>query len=62
MPIVHAWTADAIEEERRLLYVAVTRAREHLYLSWSPVRTPGARTRGASRPRSRFLDEIRLGR
>ena len=65
MPIVHARTADAIEEERRLLYVAVTRAREHLYLSWSPARTPGAssgRTRGASRPRSRFLDEIRLGR
>ena len=65
MPIVHARTADAIEEERRLLYVAVTRAREHLYLSWSPARTPGAssgRTRGGSRPRSRFLDEIRLGR
>ena len=62
MPIVHARTPDAIEEERRLLYVAVTRAREHLYLSWSSARTPGARTRGASRPRSRFLDEIRLGR
>ncbi|MGO8894304.1 MAG: ATP-dependent helicase [Streptosporangiaceae bacterium] len=62
MPIVHARTADAIEEERRLLYVAVTRAREHLYLSWSPARAPGARTRGAARPRSRFLDEIRLGR
>ena len=62
MPIVHARTPEAIEEERRLLYVAVTRAREHLYLSWSPARTPGARTRGASRPRSRFLDEIRLGR
>jgi DNA helicase-2/ATP-dependent DNA helicase PcrA len=39
MPIVHARTADAIEEERRLLYVAVTRAREHLALSWAPVRT-----------------------
>src|SRR5271157_6633328 len=38
MPIVHARTPDAIEEERRLLYVAVTRAREHLYLSWSPAR------------------------
>ncbi len=65
MPIVHARTADAIEEERRLLYVAVTRAREHLHLSWSPARTPGAslgRTRGGSRPRSRFLDDIRLGR
>ena len=65
MPIVHARTDNAIEEERRLLYVAVTRAREHLYLSWSPARTPGAslgRTRGGSRPRSRFLDDIRLGR
>ncbi len=41
MPIVHARTPDAIEEERRLLYVAVTRAREHLYLSWSPSRAPG---------------------
>jgi len=50
MPIVHARTAGAIEEERRLLYVAVTRAREHLHLSWSPARAPGAasgRARGA---------------
>ncbi len=38
MPIVHARTPEAIEEERRLLYVAVTRAREHLALSWAPVR------------------------
>jgi len=59
MPIVHARTPDAIEEERRLLYVAVTRAREHLYLSWSPARAAGG-GRGAGRPRSRFLDEIRL--
>jgi DNA helicase II / ATP-dependent DNA helicase PcrA len=58
MPIVHAKTADAIEEERRLLYVAVTRARQHLYLSWSPAR----QGRGAARQRSRFLDGIRLGR
>jgi len=64
MPIVHARTPDAIEEERRLLYVAVTRAREHLYLSWSPARapgTPGARG-AATRSRSRFLDDLRLGR
>jgi len=59
MPIVHARTPDAIEEERRLLYVAVTRAREHLYLSWSPARAPGG-GHGAGRPRSRFLDEVRL--
>jgi DNA helicase II / ATP-dependent DNA helicase PcrA len=61
MPIVHARTPDAIEEERRLLYVAVTRAREHLYLSWSPARAPAqGGGRGAGRPRSRFLDEVRL--
>ena len=58
MPIVHAKTAAAIEEERRLLYVAVTRARQHLYLSWSPAR----QGRGAARQRSRFLDDVRLGR
>jgi DNA helicase-2/ATP-dependent DNA helicase PcrA len=38
MPIMHARTPEAIEEERRLLYVAVTRARVHLALSWAPVR------------------------
>jgi DNA helicase II / ATP-dependent DNA helicase PcrA len=52
MPIVHARTAEAVEEERRLLYVAVTRARVHLTLSWAPARTPGAEP---SRQRSRFL-------
>jgi DNA helicase-2/ATP-dependent DNA helicase PcrA len=43
---------EAVEEERRLLYVAVTRAREQLTLSWSLARNPGGRR---SRPRSRFL-------
>jgi DNA helicase II / ATP-dependent DNA helicase PcrA len=62
MPIVHARTAGAIEEERRLLYVAVTRARQHLYLSWSPSRMPGGRNRGAARQRSRFLDDVRIAR
>jgi DNA helicase II / ATP-dependent DNA helicase PcrA len=52
MPIVHAKTAEAVEEERRLLYVAVTRARVHLALSWAPARTPGAEP---TRQRSRFL-------
>jgi DNA helicase II / ATP-dependent DNA helicase PcrA len=60
MPIVHARTPGTVEEERRLLYVAVTRAREHLYLSWAPARAPG--TRGPGRPRSRFLDDLRLNR
>jgi DNA helicase-2/ATP-dependent DNA helicase PcrA len=52
---VHARTAEAIEEERRLLYVAVTRARVRLALSWAPARTPGAE---AARQRSRFLADV----
>lgn len=55
MPIVYAETAEQIEEERRLLYVGVTRARERLALSWALARTPGGR-RG--RNRSRFLDGL----
>jgi DNA helicase-2/ATP-dependent DNA helicase PcrA len=55
MPIVHARTAGAVEEERRLLYVAVTRARVHLALSWAPARTPGAEP---TRQRSRFLASL----
>jgi DNA helicase-2/ATP-dependent DNA helicase PcrA len=43
---------EAVEEERRLLYVAMTRAREQLVLSWSLARNPGAKR---ARPRSRFL-------
>jgi DNA helicase-2/ATP-dependent DNA helicase PcrA len=53
LPITMADTAEAIEEERRLMYVGMTRARRELRLSWSGARTPGAR---ASRRPSRFLD------
>lgn len=56
VPIVHATRPEQIEEERRLLYVAATRARRSLTLSWSLARTPGAR-RG--RNPSRFLDGVR---
>ncbi len=53
MPILHADGDDAaIEEERRLFYVGVTRAREHLSLSWALARKPGGRR---NRRRSRFL-------
>jgi ATP-dependent DNA helicase UvrD/PcrA len=56
LPIVHAQTEDAIEEERRLLYVGVTRARERLFLSWPLARSAGSRR--ARRP-SQFLDGLR---
>jgi DNA helicase-2/ATP-dependent DNA helicase PcrA len=58
LPITYAESAEAVEEERRLLYVGVTRAREHLSLSWSLARSPGGR--GQRRP-SRFLDGLRPG-
>ncbi|MGV9994447.1 ATP-dependent DNA helicase UvrD2 [Streptomyces sp. NPDC003374] len=58
MPITYARTDEQIEEERRLLYVGVTRAREHLYVSWSVSRSPGSRP---SRRPSRFLDGLRPG-
>ena len=41
LPIVMAEGPEAIEEERRLFYVGVTRAREHLRLSWSLTRNGG---------------------
>jgi DNA helicase-2/ATP-dependent DNA helicase PcrA len=46
-------TAEGIEEERRLCYVALTRAGEKLFLSWAP-----GRSRGKTLQRSRFLEEI----
>jgi DNA helicase-2/ATP-dependent DNA helicase PcrA len=56
LPITYATTPDAIEEERRLLYVGITRARTHLALSWSLARNPGGQAR---RKPSRFLAGIR---
>ena len=53
LPITMADTAETIEEERRLLYVGLTRARAHLEISYAASRTPGGR---ASRRPSRFLD------
>jgi DNA helicase-2/ATP-dependent DNA helicase PcrA len=56
MPIVYAEGPVAVEEERRLLYVGMTRARRHLHVSWSLARSPGGR---ANRKPSRFLTGLR---
>jgi DNA helicase-2/ATP-dependent DNA helicase PcrA len=55
LPITYADTPAAIEEERRLLYVGMTRARVDLALSWAQARNPGGR---ATRKPSRFLDRL----
>jgi DNA helicase II / ATP-dependent DNA helicase PcrA len=50
-------TRDAIEEERRLFYVAITRARDELYLSYPHMRLNAGFGDMFQRP-SRFLKEI----
>ncbi|MFI6762928.1 ATP-dependent DNA helicase UvrD2 [Micromonospora sp. NPDC050417] len=54
LPTTYAKTAEQVEEERRLLYVGVTRAREWLWLSYGSARSPGGRPR---RP-CRFLPQF----
>ena len=50
---------DGLEEERRLMYVAITRARKRLYLSFSQTRLLHGQTR--YNVKSRFLDELPEG-
>ena len=47
---------DGLEEERRLMYVAITRARQRLYLSFSQTRMLHGQTR--YNVKSRFVDEL----
>jgi DNA helicase-2/ATP-dependent DNA helicase PcrA len=56
MPISHARGLAAVDEERRLLYVGITRARRRLALSWAR-----EGLRGQPREPSRFLAELRTG-
>ncbi len=53
VPISYAKSFDQVDEERRLLYVGITRARRRLHLSWSE----GGQQRGPRQP-SRFLAEL----
>ena len=48
--------ANGLEEERRLMYVAITRARQRLYLSFSQTRLLHGQTR--YNVKSRFVDEL----
>jgi DNA helicase-2/ATP-dependent DNA helicase PcrA len=54
VPISYAGSFEQVDEERRLLYVGITRARKRLSLSWSAA---GNQQR-SPRERSRFLAEI----
>jgi len=56
LPISYARTPEAIDEERRLLYVGITRARRSLGMSWSASAQTG---RAGRRAPSRFLDDVR---
>ncbi len=56
MPITFAQTQQELDEERRLFYVGITRAKTHLYLSSAAARHPGGRGRRKS---SRFLIPLR---
>lgn len=54
LPISYATTDAAIEEERRLLYVGITRARKRLQLSWAA----STGQRSGTNSRSRFLADL----
>jgi DNA helicase-2/ATP-dependent DNA helicase PcrA len=57
LPIRQASTPAEVAEERRLLYVGLTRARVHLWLSWAARRAGPTGREGSRRP-SRFLDDL----
>ena len=56
LPLSNADSPDEIEEERRLLYVGMTRAKSYLHLSWARARQPGGRE---NREFSKFLVTLR---
>jgi DNA helicase-2/ATP-dependent DNA helicase PcrA len=56
LPVRPSGDDEAIAEERRLLYVGLTRARIHLHLSWAERRE--VRGKEVNRRRSRFLEAL----
>ncbi len=56
VPISHAKTSEAMDEEQRLLYVALSRAERGLHLTWSRERTVGGRV--ARRTRSSWIQRV----
>lgn len=57
LPIRQASAPAEVEEERRLLYVGLTRARVHLWLAWTARRVGPTGREGPRKP-SRFLDDL----
>ena len=56
MPITYATTPEQVAEERRLLYVGITRARKHLAFSYGRCRSAGDRRTRAPSPFLAALD------
>ncbi len=57
VPMAASRTQLAIDEERRLLFVAITRCKHNLFLSWAKSRTTNSGGRASRKP-SRFLDGL----
>lgn len=53
-PYKHSIYGCDIEEERRLFYVAITRAKKHLYISYTK------NNRKKTTKKSRFIDELKI--
>jgi DNA helicase-2/ATP-dependent DNA helicase PcrA len=58
MPLASAHTAEAVNEERRLFYVALTRAEEELWCSWSAGDGTAEHPTGSVRAPSPWLEPV----
>lgn len=56
IPVAQAKTNETIAEEKRLLYVGITRAQQQLFISWASKRNSAHG--GTTRKRSRFLNTL----